>query len=121
MQISLQTNPVSLQTNPVSLSDEFLEELRTVVEQRLSTVDAVCFQHGKDESWHESMPPGAVVFAHSTEEVSEIVKICARHKIPVIPYGTGTSLEGHVGAVHGGVCIDLTEKYILLDEFKMQT
>ena len=100
---------ISPQTNPVSLSDEFLEELRTVVEQRLSTADAVCFQHGKDESWHASVPPDAVVFAHSTDEVSEIVKICARHKIPVIPYGTGTSLEGHVGALHGGVCIDLTE------------
>ncbi len=98
-----------MQANPVSLSDVFLEELRGVVEQRLSTSEAVCFQHGKDESWHESLPPGAVVFAHTTEEVSEIVKICARHKIPVIPYGTGTSLEGHVGAVNGGVCIDLTE------------
>ena len=57
----------SLQTNPVSLSDSFLEELRGVVEQRLSTSGPICFQHGKDESWHESMPPGAVVFAHSTE------------------------------------------------------
>ena len=99
----------SLQTNPVNLSDSFLEELRGVVEQRLSTSGPICFQHGKDESWHESMPPGAVVFAHSTEEVSRIVKICAQHKIPVIPYGTGTALEGNVSAVNGGVCIDLTE------------
>lgn len=104
-----------MQANPVSLSNDFLEELRGVVEQRLSTSEAVCFQHGKDESWHESMPPGAVVFAHSTEEVSDIVKICARHKIPVIPYGTGTSLEGHVGAVLGGVCIDLTEMNEILN------
>ena len=99
----------SLQTNPVNLSDAFLEELRGVVEQRLSTSGPICFQHGKDESWHESVPPGAVVFAHSTEEVSQIVKICAQHKIPVIPYGTGTALEGNVSAVNGGVCIDLTE------------
>jgi len=99
----------SLQTNPVNLSDSFLEELRGVVEQRLSTSGPICFQHGKDESWHESMPPGAVVFAHSTEEVSRIVKICAQHKIPVIPYGTGTALEGNVSAINGGVCIDLTE------------
>lgn len=99
----------SLQTNPVSLSDSFLGKLRGVVEQRLSTSGPICFQHGKDESWHESMPPGAVVFAHSTEEVSRIVKICAQHKIPVIPYGTGTALEGNVSAVKGGVCIDLTE------------
>ncbi len=94
---------------PVDLSSDFLEELRGVVEQRLSTSKAVCFQHGKDESYHPSIPPGAVVFAHSTEEVSEIVKICARHKVPVIPYGTGTSLEGHVAALHGGVCIDIAE------------
>jgi D-lactate dehydrogenase (cytochrome) len=100
---------VNLKRNPVDLSDDFLEELRGVVEQRLSTSGPVCFQHGKDESWHESMPPGAVVFAHSTEEVSQIVKICAQHKIPVIPYGTGTALEGNVSAVNGGVCIDLTE------------
>lgn len=104
-----------MQANPVTLSDPFLEELRGVVEQRLTTSAAVCFQHGKDESWHESMPPGAVVFVHSTQEVSDIVKICARHKVPVIPYGTGTSLEGHVGAVHGGICIDLSEMNEILN------
>jgi len=98
-----------MQTNPVDLSAEFLEELRSVVEQRLSTSDAVCLQHGKDESYHPSIPPGAVVFAHSTEEVSQIVKICAAHKVPVIPYGTGTSLEGHVAALHGGLSIDVSE------------
>ncbi len=103
------------QATPVSLSDAFLEELRGVVEQRLSTAEAVCFQHGKDESWHPSVPPGAVVFAHSTEEVSQIVKICAAHKVPVIPYGTGTSLEGHLGAIYGGVCIDLTEMNEILN------
>ena len=54
-------------------------------------------------------PPGAVVFAHSTEEVSEIVKICAVRKVPIVPFGTGTSLEGHVAALRGGVCIDLTQ------------
>lgn len=98
-----------MEANPVDLSSDFLEELRSVVEQRLSTSQAVRDQHGKDESFHPSLPPGAVVFVRSTEEVSEIVKICARHKVPVIPYGTGTSLEGHVAAINGGVCIDLTE------------
>lgn len=98
-----------MQANPVKLSNDFLEELRGVVEQRLSTAEAVRNQHGKDESFHPSLPPGAVVFVHSTAEVSEIVKICARYKVPVIPYGTGTSLEGHVAAIKGGVCIDLSE------------
>jgi D-lactate dehydrogenase (cytochrome) len=104
-----------MQPSALELSGEFLEELRGVVEQRLSTSDAVCLQHGKDESWHRPVPPNAVVFAQSTEEVSEIVKICARHKVPVIPYGTGTALEGHVAALHGGVCIDLMEMNQVLE------
>ncbi len=98
-----------MQTKRIELNPEILEELRCVVEQRLSTSDALCQQHGKDEGYHAGIPPGAVVFAHSTEEVSEIVRICARYKVPVIPYGTGTALEGHVAALHGGVCIDVSE------------
>ncbi|MDJ0947653.1 MAG: FAD-linked oxidase C-terminal domain-containing protein [Alphaproteobacteria bacterium] len=85
-----------------------IEELRTLLGDRLSTSAAVREQHGKDESFHEAVPPDAVAFAESTEEVSEIVKICARHKTPIIPYGTGTSLEGHVAALRGGVSIDVT-------------
>ncbi len=52
---------------------------------------------------------------HNTEEVSEIVKICASHKVPVIPYGTGTSLEGHVAALHGGISINLQEMNEILE------
>ena len=74
----------------------------------LSTAPAVRERHGRDESYHPSVPPDAVAFARSTEDVVEIVKICARHKVPVIPYGTGTSLEGHVAALRGGVCIDVS-------------
>ena len=64
--------------------------------------------HGKDVSYHAAYPPEAVAFARSTEEVAEIVRICAAHGKPVIAYGTGTSLEGHVAALRGGVCIDLS-------------
>jgi D-lactate dehydrogenase (cytochrome) len=77
--------------------------------ERLSTAAAVREQHGKDESYHTPAPPDAVVFARSTEEVAEIVKLCASHKVPVIAFGTGTSLEGHVAALEGGVCVDLSQ------------
>jgi len=100
---------------PVELSDDLLDELRGIVEQRLSTSAAVRDQHGRDESFHPSHPPGAVVFAKSTEEVSAVVKACAARRGPVIPFGTGTSLEGHVAALKGGVCIDLTQMDEILE------
>src|SRR5262245_34457760 len=74
---------------------------------RLATSQAVREQHGHTTTWIENQPPDAVVFPQSTEEVQEAVRICARHKVPVIPFGTGTSLEGHVNAPCGGVSIDL--------------
>ena len=76
--------------------------------ERLSTSSATCEQHGRDESYHAAHAPDAVVFPKSTEEVAEIVRVCAEHGTPVIPFGIGTSLEGHVAALHGGVCIDLS-------------
>ena len=87
--------------------DGLLDDLHGVVGDRLSTAPAVRERHGQDESYHAPAPPDVVVFAQSTEEVSAIVRICARRRVPVIPFGTGTSLEGHVAALHGGVCIDL--------------
>ena len=86
-----------------------IDELITRFGDRVSLSDAVRERFGKDESFHPSLPPDAVVTPHSTEEVGEIVAICARHHVPVIPYGTGTALEGHVGALHGGVCINMLE------------
>ncbi len=85
-----------------------LAELAGLLGERLSTAMAIREQHGRDESYHAGFPPDAVAFARSTEEVAAIVKICARHGVPVIPFGTGTSLEGHVAALHGGITIDLT-------------
>ncbi|WP_029132254.1 FAD-binding oxidoreductase [Sedimenticola selenatireducens] len=86
-----------------------LPALSTLLGERLSTAPAVREHHGHDESGFQTVPPDAVAFAHSTEEVSEIMQICARHKVPVIAYGTGTAIEGHVQALHGGVCIDLSQ------------
>lgn len=75
---------------------------------RLSMAEAVRLHHGKDESSHPPAPPDAVVFAESTDDVAAAVILCREHHVPVIAYGTGTSLEGHLLAVQGGVCIDLS-------------
>src|SRR6266851_60038 len=96
-----------LQRSP--LNPALLAALRQRLGDRLSTSAAVCEQHGKDESYHTPHAPDAVAFAHSTEEVSAIVSLCAEHRTPVIAFGTGTSLEGHVAALRGGVCIDLSQ------------
>jgi D-lactate dehydrogenase (cytochrome) len=63
-------------------------------------------QHGHTLTWLENQPPDAVVYPQSTEDVQDVVRLCAKHGVPVIPYGTGTSLEGHVNAPYGGVCVD---------------
>ena len=81
-------------------------ELRSVLGERLSTAEAVRAQHGKDESYHEPHPPDAVAFPAGTDEVVAIVRACARHGVPIVPFGVGTSLEGGVGALQGGLCID---------------
>jgi D-lactate dehydrogenase (cytochrome) len=76
---------------------------------RLVTSQAVREQHGNTVTWIENQPPDAVVFPQSGEEVQDIVRICAGHRVPVIPFGTGTSLEGHVNAPRGGVSIDVRD------------
>ena len=86
-----------------------IEELKELFGERVSTSDSARHQFGKDESFHESIPPDAVFAPQSTEEVSNAVRICAKHATPVIPYGTGTGLEGHVAALHGGVCLNMAE------------
>jgi D-lactate dehydrogenase (cytochrome) len=76
--------------------------------ERAVTGEAVREQHGHTRSYLETQAPDIVVWPESTEEVAEIVTLCARHVVPVIPFGTGTSLEGHVNAPLGGVCVDLS-------------
>ena len=95
--------------------DAAIAEIKALLGDRLTTAKAVRDQHGRDESYHAPAPPDAVAFARSTEEVSAIVKICARHKVPIIAYGTGTSLEGHVAALRGGVCIDVSQMNQVLE------
>ncbi len=92
-----------------AFDDELLDVLRQIVGDRVTTAAAIREQHGKDESFHACAPPDAVVFAQTTDEVSRIVMACAARDVPVIPFGTGTSLEGHVAALHGGVSIDVSQ------------
>ncbi len=95
-------------TNSTSLKDPCLQELQKLLGERLSMSNSVREQHGRDESFHASAPPEAVAFAECNEEVAEIVRICVQHQKPIIPFGTGTSLEGHVAALQGGVCLDVS-------------
>ena len=85
-----------------------IEELQHLLGERLSTANDVRASHGKDISYHTAAPPDAVAFPLSTDEVSRIVRICAQHETPMIPFGAGTSVEGQVTAPRGGVSIDLS-------------
>lgn len=91
------------------LSETFLAEARAVFGDRLNLTDAVRQSHGASETHFDPMPPDAVVFARSTEEVVALVKLCGAHNVPLIPYGAGTSIEGNTLAVRGGVTLDLSE------------
>ena len=92
-----------------------INELTTRFGERLSVAHSVCERFGKDESFHPSSPPDAVVTVLSTAEVQDVVSTCARYKVPVIPYGTGTALEGQVCALYGGICINLQEMNQVLE------
>ena len=76
---------------------------------RLATSQALREQHGHTTTWIENQPPDAVVFPQSAEEVQEIVQLCAAHRVPVISFGQGTSLEGQVNAPRGGICLDFRD------------
>src|ERR1700682_4260489 len=102
------TLPVTAESVDHAARDAAIASLRQLLGARLSSAAPVREQHGKDASYHPCVPPDAVAFARSTEEVSEIVKLCARHRVPIIPFGTGTGMEGNVVALRGGVCIDVS-------------
>ena len=91
--------------DPVAI-DKTIRELTAAFGNRVVTSQAVREQHGNTLTWIENQPPDAVVFPQSTEEVQQIVRICGLHGTPVIPFGIGSSLEGHVNAPYGGVSID---------------
>jgi D-lactate dehydrogenase (cytochrome) len=82
---------------------ELLQSLGDRFQDQCSTGQAVRLQHGRDISPFDTMPPDCVVFPTNSAEVAEVVQMCARHRVPVIAYGAGTSIEGHILAVEGDV------------------
>ncbi len=91
------------------LPETLLSALQARFGGQLSTSHAMREHHGRDESSYDPMLPDAVVFAQSTADVAAAVALCNEHRFPVIPYGAGTSLEGHILALQGGLSIDLSQ------------
>src|SRR5690606_17378200 len=85
-----------------------LERLSARFGERLQTGMALREQHAHTTTYIPNQPPDGVLFPESTEEVQEAVRICAEHRVPIIPFGVGTSLEGHVNAPRGGICFDMS-------------
>lgn len=102
-------------SSSASMHADAIAEVRKLLADRLSTGPSVLDQHSHDEAYQAPALPDAVAFPESTEEVAQIVKVCARHQCPVIPYGVGTSLEGHVIPIHGGITIDTSRMNKVLE------
>ncbi|HEY9460326.1 MAG TPA: FAD-binding oxidoreductase, partial [Paralcaligenes sp.] len=100
--------PVLSQSLRRTIPDGFLNTLKERFGERFSGTQAVRDHHGRDESPYPPMLPDAVVFAQSTDDVAWVARQCNAHKVPLIAFGTGTSLEGHVLAVQGGISLDLS-------------
>jgi D-lactate dehydrogenase (cytochrome) len=106
------TRPDTGQRNSAA---QAIAELRAFLGDRLSTAEAVRQQHGKDLTWDPGAPPDAVAFVQTTEEVQRLVRVAAKFGVPVIPYGTGTSLEGHISAPFGGITVDVSHMNRVLE------
>ena len=92
-----------------------IEEIRELLGDRLSTGSSIREIHSRDEAYSTPSLPDAVAFPETTEEVSQIMRICTNHKCPVVPYGVGTSLEGHIVPIHGGISIDTSRMNQILE------
>ncbi|MGE0330554.1 MAG: FAD-binding oxidoreductase [Ramlibacter sp.] len=100
--------PTTSSQPPGALTPALAAELAALLGDRFTLNTAVRRQHGSDESSYPCMPPDAVVWPESTGEVAAIVRLCALHATPVVAFGVGSSVEGHVLALHGGVCVNLS-------------
>lgn len=103
-----------MQKNAAMLTLAQVEDLQQRFGTRLSLSAAAREQHGRDESFYPPAPPDAVLMAESQADVLAAVAWCHAEQVPLIPFGAGTSLEGHVLAVHGGLCLDLTRMNSIL-------
>lgn len=103
------------QTARRPLPEALAQRLEARFGQRASRAQSIRAHHGHDESHFPDAAPDAVVFVRSTEEVADLVRACAEFDVPVIPFGVGSSLEGHILATRGGVCIDFSEMNKVLD------
>ena len=98
----------SVDKRNISGVETAIDVLRQLFADRLSTSQSVREQHGHTTTFIPNQAPDAVIFVHSTQEVAEIVKTCGQYNVPVIAFGAGTSLEGHVNAPFGGICVDFS-------------
>jgi D-lactate dehydrogenase (cytochrome) len=105
---------VATTPKPRSAPESLLAQLAARFGDRFSRAEAVRRQHGHNFTWYDNQPPDAVVFATSSAEVQEVVRHCAEHRVPVIPFGTGTSLEAQLNAPFGGISIDVSRMNAIL-------
>ncbi|MEM8933447.1 MAG: FAD-linked oxidase C-terminal domain-containing protein [Acidobacteriota bacterium] len=96
------------ETRPARKIEAAIARLGERFGDQVSTAAVIREHHGQDESWHPAHPPDAVLFAESTQDVVAAVEICGEYRCPLIPWGAGTSLEGHIAALEGGVTLDLS-------------
>ena len=105
----LSVMPLEMDAPSARSVEEGIAELKQLIGARASDAAAVRDHHSRGESYHLPAAPDVVCFPHTTEEVARIVEVGARHRLPIVPFGAGTSLEGHVHAIKGGITIDLRE------------
>ena len=95
-------------TNKRSPPPDLVSELKNQFGDRFTQNKAVCLQHGTDESHYAPVAPDAVVYAQSTEDVANLLRLCHAAHVPVIAFGVGSSIEGHLLALQGGICVDMS-------------
>ena len=102
-------------TARAALHPQFLIELEALLGSRLSRSAYDLESHSRDESWHEAAAPDAVAFIETSEEAAAAVRICAEYAVPLVPFGAGTAVEGHVQALYGGLSLDLSRMKSILE------